>query len=167
MSVKREIFAAIKARITGQMPAVKTVRLYNSQPLNEDKEKAYPSPAVFVKFDSIVWAPLANGLQQGETVLKFYVQYNSLKTEDEAIIDLVEELHAYIQNFEVPELLQPLARLSERQDDNHGAVQIWEVDYAAIITDNSGNKKRHLIRMEKIDTLEIERDGASPHLLPQ
>ncbi len=166
MSVKREILAALQDRIKTNMPTVKTVRLYNSQPLNEEKEKAYPCPAVFIKFDSVIWTPLANGMQNGDAVIKLYIQYNSLKTEDEAIIDLIEDLHAYIQNFSIPGVMQPLSRTNERQDDNHDAVQVWEVEYTAIISDNSGNKKRHLIYMEKINNLEIERDGSSPSLIP-
>lgn len=163
MSAKKELYLAVKERLEGNT-SVKHVRLFNSQFDEMDNEDTFPFPCVFVEFATLQYLTKAEGLQEADVVLRFHVGFESLKTEELEILDLLDDIHEDMQGFAKTDLFTPFDRVFEGQDTNHDNVTVWLMDYETLLSDLSGHRKNKLVKMEKIDELCIETDVEKPRL---
>lgn len=154
---KSALLAALTALFADKIKEVKTFRLFNNQFEREDREKAFIYPAVFVEFVNIDYLSKSESRQEGDLGLRFHIGIKSLKTEDPYILELAEIVNFWLQGFGIADLITSLDRKRERQDTDHAGVIVWQTEYRTQITDNSANRKYKLVRMESIDTLEIDR----------
>lgn len=156
MNSKLDFFDTIKAKLLGEVPEVKTFRLFNNQFEKEKVEKAFPFPAVMLEFLDMPYITKAEGMQQTEFLFTLHVGFASLKTEDRDIFILVQKITQCLQGFAFEDLFSSLVRTRETQDSNYDAVQVWQLQFTTVLFDNSGHKRRRLVLMaDGIDELEI------------
>lgn len=137
MSAKKDTYTAVRAALLA-IATLKTVRLYNSQFLNLEKEATFELPAALVEFVQLSYTAKAKGIQEADTTVRIHVAYNSLLSEDTAILDIMDEIQGVLQGFTSTAPHGPLNRTNETQDINHDAVSVWTMDYTTLITDVSG-----------------------------
>lgn len=158
------LFDALKELIAEKVPEIKTFRLYNNQFAKEGVEKAFAFPAVFVEFSALEYLTKSESLQEADTIIRFYLGFSSLKTEDRDIFILAGKLNFQLQNFSVPNLTTAFDRKREEQDSDHDAVIIWRMEYNTLLTDNTANRKNKLKRFIGVPDLEVNLE-ASPYFL--
>lgn len=163
MSAKLDFYDIIKARILEKVPAVKTLRLFNNQFENEEKENAFAYPAVFVQFLNLNWIAKPQGLQEADAVIRLHVGFHSLETEEREIFTLIEDIHKAVQSLSTAELFGDLNRVNEEQDIDHGNVIVWLADYSTLLTDVSGYRSKDLV-LTQITEAEFTRESEGVRL---
>ena len=137
MSLKKDIYLAISEAIKAD-PVLrnkfKTFRLFNNQFDNEPRENAFLYPAVFMQYENIDYLPTTGGSQQGDLLATFHVGVESLKTEDLAVFDLLDDLFIFITDLKLG-----FTRTRELQDINHDNIQVWQQSYKITMTDETAN----------------------------
>lgn len=167
MSSKLTLFNDLKAKIALEVPEIKTFRLFNNQFDKEGTEKAFAYPAVMVEFLTLDYITKNEGLQEANTMLMFHLGFSSLKTEDEEIFTLAEKLHEALQGFYNECIFSPLDRKRELQDVDHDAVIVWQIEYATLLVDNSGNRRRRLVEVTTVPDLDVIKvNGGGSFLKP-
>jgi hypothetical protein len=164
MNPKLDLFDAIQARITEEIPEIKTFRLYNNQFAKEGAEKAFGYPALMVEFVEEPYITKNESLQEADLTLVFHLGFASLKTEDRAIFELSQKVNQSLQGFSVSDSFSPLNRRRELQDTDHDGVIVWKIEYNTLLTDNTAHRKRRLVLMTTEVDLEIEKDPSAPWL---
>jgi len=150
MSVKLDIFndivTAVEAIVDiNSVKVINTVELWNSQLENEDDEKPFNYPAVFIEFGEIPWTstnqqPSALGSQgnvtkeqKGEdSLIIIHIAFSQLEDETVSfpIIDaVIDEVYFAIQGLFVDQKYSPILRVAERQDTDHDRVIDWQMDF--------------------------------------
>lgn len=162
MSIKKEVYRAVRDKLLTET-GVETSRLYNSQFDNLDKENVFTFPAAFIEFAQLDYVSNAEGTQEGDARIRIYLGYDSLKTEDLDVLDLMEEVHLALQGFLAVENSTPLVRIYEGQDVNHDVVAVWLMDYTTKLTDTAGNRKNKLVKMQ-LDEICITPEAEKPRL---
>jgi len=165
MSAKKELYRAIREIILNKT-AVKHCRLYNSQFDNMEQEDTFLFPCAFVEFAQLDYVTKSEGLQEAEARIRIHVGFESLETEELDILDLMEDLHAELQGFNVTDLFTPLDRVFEGQDVNHDNVIVWLMDYETLLTDLSGHRNNKLVKT-KIDELCVDVDTSTEASKPR
>jgi hypothetical protein len=151
MSAKLDFYDIIKARLLEKVPAIKTLRLFNSQFDKEEVEDAFEYPAVFVQFLNLNWIAKPQGLQEADAVIRLHVGFHSLKTEEREIFKLIEDIHKALQNLSTAQLFGDMNRVNEEQDIDHGNVIVWLADYSTLLTDISGYRSKDLVLTQIAD----------------
>lgn len=142
MTSKQQFYEEVKARILET--AVETCRLFNSQFDEMENEATWAFPCAFIEFTELEYRTKALGIQEAETTIRVHVGFESLKTEDFEIFDLLEAIHEKLQRFGNFELFTPLNRVFEGQDVNHDNVIVWTMDYETLLLDCSGHRDNDL-----------------------
>ena len=147
MSAKLNIFNDIVTALK-TLPDIQTVELWNSQLENEDKEKPFNFPAVFIEFGEIPWTstnqkPSTLGTQgnvtkeqKGDnTLITLHIAFSQLEDETVSfpLIDpIIEKVYFKIQGL-TGDFYKPLLRVAERQDTDHDRVIDWQMDFNVLI----------------------------------
>lgn len=167
MNTKKELYLAIKGKLTdGAEPIVKHCALYNSQFDNMDSEDTFSFPCAFIEFTQLQWLTKSEGYQEADAIVRIHIGFESLKTEELDVLDLLETIHAKLQGFNVDLLFTPLDRNFEGQDTNHDNVIVWMMDYDTLLSDNSGNRNNKLVKTS-IGSLKIDRDDTTGQTAPR
>lgn len=159
MSTKKDFYLAVKKTILAET-GVKHCRLYNSQFDEMDGEDTFPFPCAFIEFSTLDWKTKSEGYQEAETTIKIHVGFESVKTEELEILDLLEEIHAELQGKHDPLYYTPMDRTFEGQDTNHDNVIVWQVDYDTLLSDNAGNRNNKLVKTT-IENLDASADDST------
>jgi hypothetical protein len=146
MSAKKDFYLAVKQALEDNAPSVKTVRLFNNQFQKIEQEKPFPFPAVMVHFLELDYSTRGDSSQDGETIVRLHIGYDSIKDEDLEIFDLLDEIHGAIQGLTVGELFTPLDRVFEEQDIDHDVISVWSVDYSFKLRDTEANNTSNLVK---------------------
>jgi hypothetical protein len=162
MSIKKTVYQAIREKILEET-GVKTSRLYNSQFDNLEEEATFTFPAAFIEFSQLDYSSNAEGTQEAATRIRIYLGYDSLKTEDLEILDLLEDVHKSLQGFSSANGTSPLNRVFEGQDINHGTIAVWVIDYETRILDSSGHRNNRLTSVN-LEAIEVIGESEKPRL---
>lgn len=140
MGSKLELYKAVYNRIADAVPEVNHVAKWNNQTNNEANELPFDFPAVFIGFSSITWTEataqsyntnLAANQQSADITLTLYCAF-WFKDEETASFELYEpiinKLYMAINGLQSDDFT-PLQRVAEREDNNHGPVIVWEIDF--------------------------------------
>jgi hypothetical protein len=169
MSLKKTIYLALKAKITAiketpsSDPTIKTCRLFNNQFAKLSEEATFEMPCVFIEYSQLDYTTKGQGVQEAEARIRFHIGYNSLKTEDLDLLDLLESFHKEIQGLTDQENFSPLNRVFEAQDIDHDQISVWVTDYETLILDSTAHTQNKLKEVT-INELEITVDAESPFL---
>ena len=99
--MRKQIFLAICARLSDQVPDVRFIDLWNNnvQPLNGGA--TFPLPAVFVEFETIEWRQQNTGARRGDVAVRLHIVTRSMPTHGHtdpnldaslAFLDLIERI---------------------------------------------------------------------------
>jgi len=152
MGVKLTLYNDIKARLEAKVPELLTIRKWNNQFNNEEKEHAFKYPACFIGFSSMDWdspntkTPQSLQLQQqqnGLITITLYLGFHDLQDESPAFEDyepIIQKVWYWIQGWTATGATEytALLRSSEREDNNHNNVIVWELDFTTRVTDCAG-----------------------------
>lgn len=161
MSAKKDFYLAIRAKL--EATSVKHARLFNNQYNKIAQEKPFPFPAAFIQFLELDYTTRGDKSQDAETIVRLHVGYDSIKTEDLAVFDLLEEIHQVLQGLELSDDFTPLDRVHEEQDVDHDVISVWLVDYSFKLRDRSAARENTLIKTQLQD-VGIEINAAKPWL---
>jgi hypothetical protein len=131
---KKDLYLAIKDRLIDQVKALKHIRLYNNQFDRETVEEAWAYPCAFIEFNQMLHEAAAYNQQRSNFVVRVYVGFESLKTEDLEIFDLVQEIYIALQGYS-GQLFSSLQRIEETQDTDHDNVIVWQIDFSTMVSD--------------------------------
>lgn len=162
MSAKKKLYLAVKERVL-QNSSVKHCALFNNQFDNMSEENPFLFPCVFVEFSQLQYVTKSEGYQEADAVIRLHVGFESYKTEELEVLDLLDDLHEDLQGFHINDEFTPLDRNFEGQDTNHDNVIVWQMDYDTLLSDNSGNRNKKLT-LTTIGDLEIDRISEKPRL---
>lgn len=164
MSAKKITYLAIKEKLLA-LENVKHCLLFNSQFDNMDDENTFPFPCVFVEFLQLDYTAKALGTQEADARIRLHVGFESLKTEELAILDLLEAIQGTLQGFTDDATFSPLNRVFEGQDVNHDQVIVWLMDYETLITDTAGHRDNKLVETS-LDDICIDVDTSTEATKP-
>lgn len=153
---KKDLYLDVRQRILDKVPEVKHVLLFNNQFDRDTEEEAFTYPCVFIEFLQLIHSGVASNQQKSDIQIRLHVGYESLKTEDLGLLDLVQSVHLAVQGFS-GQLFSGLQRIEERQDIDHDNVQVWQIDYETNLTDCVTDPKANL-KSFTIANLEIDKD---------
>jgi hypothetical protein len=166
MNPKLQLFDALALMVAEKLPEIKTFRLFNNQFEKEGVEKAFAFPAVFVEFLSTEYTSQSESRQIGETMVRFYLGFHSLKTEDRRVFEVAHDLNFWVQNFSVENLTTPFDRKREVQDVDHESVIVWKMEYSTLVIDNTANRRNKQTLLEFVPDLEIKTEPEGYFLKP-
>ena len=149
----------------------RTVGFWNSQILNEDKEKGINFPACFIHFPDTPWIQktAAGGYQAGETeeqrsgegaIMVIHICHSLLQDAKDSfpIIQPVNERVYFALNNQKTEDYGPIIRVNDRQDDNHDRVLDWQMDFRFEVIQAGQVVNKTAVAA---DTIDIDVDGPS------
>lgn len=162
MATTKEVYLELKSKVLSNA-GVMTSGLYNSQFDNMDDENTFAFPAVFLEFVEMDPVTRAGGVQRVEAKIRLHIGYDSLKTEDLAVMDLIDSLQNELQGYRPDLEGTPLNRTFSGQDVNHDVVAVWLMDYDFCYIDYSGDRNNKLIETQ-IEDLHVEGESGKPWL---
>lgn len=151
MGVKLTIYQDLVTRLNAKVPELLTVRKWNNQFTNEDRENAFRYPACFIGFTSMEWlptsanTPLTTNLhqqQRGELIITLYLGFEKYEDESDSWPDIepiIQKVWHWLQGWSgSSEYYNAFNRIQEREDNNHDNVIIWEIDFRVGVYDCAG-----------------------------
>lgn len=135
---KKIAYSEIKAKLE-TISELKTVRLWNNQIESDNKEIAFDYPCVFCEF-SYDWTQRSYGNQLGVGEIVLYIAQKELSKENIDIFDLIEKVFLTMNGFQTDTIVNPLIRVGDEQDVNHGNIIVWKQSYTFSVEDTTGNK---------------------------
>ena len=140
MGSKLELYKAVYNRIADAVPEVNHIAKWNNQTNNEANEIPFDYPAVFIGFSSITWTEaattpyntnLAANQQTADITLTLYCAFwfkDEESTSFELYEPIINKLYMAVNGLQSDDFT-PLQRVAEREDNNHGPVIVWEIDF--------------------------------------
>ncbi len=116
--MRKELYAAIKAKIEGEVPEVKHVDLWNHNVEFIEQETAWGRPAVFVEFGTITWSAFHGGGQRGRGVVRVHLVTDWVEGGYEAAFDLGRKLYGVLEGMN-GECFDGMALVETSTNHNH------------------------------------------------
>jgi hypothetical protein len=141
-----ELYQALKKHIETEIPELKTVKLFNNQIVNDNKEVAFNYPCVLIEFKPSGYTDMSLGQQECDMIVTLHLGFKSFETEDIDILRLKQDLYKVVYWFEEGNWAK-LARREERPNYDHDDVQVFEIDYQTHGIDFTADKRPKLQRI--------------------
>lgn len=132
-----ELYIALKAQIE-TYSAIKHVDLWNNQIERENVEITFAYPAVFIEFANINYTDQTKGVQSFEMDCLIHIVDVSYEKTNTNILQLKQNVNAYIQNFTQGYHTKMLRR-NDQPNYDHTNVQEWITTYHISGKDFSAN----------------------------
>ena len=142
---KRIVFEEIKARLqdgqavlgdnTWKVPG--TIKLWNNQLSNIEREKSFRKPAVFIEFQDITYVGRSRRVKEGSGLLKLYILQKEMADENLDVLDYVDKIARVLEGYQTDVITSSLSKSGETQDTDHDNLIVWEQDYPLGFKDNS------------------------------
>ena len=81
--MRKAIYKAVADRLKNSKVGVKFVSLWNRNPEQLSKQKAFRLPAVFVEFEPIEWSQLSRGARSADVRVRLHVVTETLASPEE------------------------------------------------------------------------------------
>lgn len=146
MGAKLELYKAIQTRIGEAVREINHIAKWNNQTNDESNELPFDFPAVFIGFSSITWneaattpynTNLAANQQTADVTITLYCAfwYKDEETQSFEVYEpIVNKIYEAVNGLQSANFT-PLNRVSEREDNNHGPVIVWEIDFTTRLTE--------------------------------
>lgn len=144
-SIKQPILDVMN-RIRNELPAFKTIRIWNNQPKAEKDGQyvAYPKPACFVQvMTGAEWAALQGGNTASDLVMLFHIIHEYYDAadgtfeQDLPVFDLRDSVLAKFTLFK-PSGCGPFSLVMDTQDEDHDNIYEYIVGFATHFIDTAG-----------------------------
>jgi len=155
MSSISDVYSGIKTRLS-TLSSVKTIELFNSQYLNEQRERPTRYPAVYIEFTSINWLMSSHRAgrnvvktvdignlthqQKGNMEITIHLVYQTLKDESDSFIEIDtirHDIYKLLSNYEISDETTGMQRQRDEQDPNHDGVVVWKTIYTLDIEEKA------------------------------
>lgn len=157
--MKKEFFENIKTKLETDLNGdIQHIALWNSQIDNEQIEKPFRFPALFIEFSSIEYRSEMQGLQKIDLEFVIHCCFSQL-VDDIDLLDTVQNvalsLHKYSGDY-----FSAITRVSETHDVDHDRVIDWQITFNTTLTDELTFRENNLTQINSpaVVTLEITRD---------
>lgn len=106
--MRKQIFQAICARLTGRVPDIQFIDLWNNNVQTLNGGAVWPLPAVFVEFEPIEWRQQNNGARRGDVAVRLHIVTRAVAThgandpkQPDALgfLDLIDRVNAAMQGL--------------------------------------------------------------------
>ena len=156
MGAKLELYKAIQARIADSVREVNHIAKWNNQTNDEANELPFDFPAVFIGFSSIAWTEsaatpyntnLAANQQTANVTITLYCAFWHKDEETqsfEVYEPILNNIYQSVSGLQA-DFFTPLQRVAEREDNNHGPVIVWEIDFTTKLTELVDEGTKELI----------------------
>lgn len=98
--MRKELFNAIKAKLTSDVPEVKHIDLWNNNVEFIEQEAGWERPAVFVEFGEIIWSPYQGGSERGKGLVHIHLVTDWAEGGHDAAFDLSRAVHLAIDGLQ-------------------------------------------------------------------
>lgn len=116
--MRKELFNAIKAKLTSDVPEVRHIDLWNQNVEFLDEEEVWARPAVFVEFGTIAWTPFQGKRQRGKGVVNIHLVTDWAEGGHDAAFDLSRKVCCALDGLEGEEF-DGMALVETRTNHNH------------------------------------------------
>ncbi|MDQ3534628.1 MAG: hypothetical protein M3421_03275, partial [Bacteroidota bacterium] len=123
------LFEQIRDRLIAQVPALKTVDMFNSQydRSNNDNteqniQEPFDYPACFISFENITWVGISSGVQDAQVTVRLHIGFTHL-VEFLPVFDLVQSIHLVLAGFG-DSYFTSLTRVAEKPNFDHNNVYV-------------------------------------------
>lgn len=106
--MRKRIFQAIAERVAKRVPEVRFIDLWNDNIAALGGGAVWPTPAVFVEFETIEWGQLGNAARAADVGVRLHIVTRAVltnghtdKRQDEALayLDLIDRVNAAMQGL--------------------------------------------------------------------
>lgn len=132
-----DFYNALKTQIE-TLTSLKYVALWNNQFDRESENVAFGYPCVFIEFTNVAYTDFLNGQQKYNMNVNLHLGFESLKTEDTAILQLKQDLQAVVFQFQQGYETKMLRR-SETPNYDHPNIQEYIITYSVSGKDYANN----------------------------
>jgi len=136
------IYTDLKSRIE-TLSQIKTVGLFNNQFANENQEKPFIYPAVFIEFSDIVFESENQGIKKIKLETTLHVGMRQL-VEDLELFDIVQAVSAIVDGY-TTDYSTPFIKVREVHDVDHDNVLVWNIIFTTTVTDENSSRFNNLI----------------------
>ncbi len=116
--MRKELFNAIKAKLTTDVPEVRHIDLWNHNVEFVELEDGWERPAVFVEFGDIEWSQFQGGGQRGKGVVNIHLVTDWAEGGHDAAFDLGRKVHFALDGLG-GEDFNGMALVATRTNHNH------------------------------------------------
>lgn len=158
----KQFYQDIKTHLETQLNGnVFLVDLWNNQLNNEDQEKPFRFPALFIEFTDVEYRSEAYGIQKADINFTVHCAFSQL-VKDMDLLDVVESVAVALHNHS-GEYFSDITRVRVIQDDDHDRVSDWQIEFTCTMTDCSTAKVNKLVQttptiIETTRTIDIDND---------
>lgn len=136
------IFTDLKSRIE-TLSQIKTVGLFNNQFANENQEKPFQYPAVFIEFSDISFESENQGIKKIKLETTLHVGIRQL-VEDLELFDIVQAVSGVVEGF-TPDYATPYVKVREVHDVDHDNVLVWDIVFVSTVIDENSSRFNDLV----------------------
>lgn len=152
----KQFYTDIVNRLNTQLNgSVNHIEIWNQQIENENIEKPFKYPALFIEFNSINYRSEAYGIQKADIEFTVHCCFSQL-VRDLDLLDIVESVGVALHNFN-GDYFADITRSDVEQDTNHDRVQDWTITFNTTATD-CGTAKVHQLTQTTPTSVEVSRD---------
>ena len=98
--MRKELYNAIKAKLTAEVPKVAHVDLWNHNVEFIEQEEGWERPAVFVEFGPIAWEPNVGGGYRGKGTVRLHVVTDWTEGGQGAAWELIGRIRSTMESVE-------------------------------------------------------------------
>ncbi len=131
------IYTDLKSRIE-TLSQIKTVGLFNNQFANENQEKPFAYPAVFIEFSDILFETENQGIKKIKLETTLHVGQRQL-VEDLELFDIIQAVSAVVDGY-TPDYSTPYVKVREVHDVDHDNVLVWDIVFVSTVTDENSSR---------------------------
>lgn len=137
--MRKNLFEALKAKITADVPEVQHIDLWNRNVEFIEQEDNWARPAVFVEFGTIDWSPFIGGrLRRGSSTLLLHLVTDWNEDGYATAFDLSSRLHRALEGLE-GQYFGPLALTQTMTSHDHEelleSIDVYAVKYLEDLDD--------------------------------
>ncbi|MEO6901559.1 MAG: hypothetical protein ABI241_00565 [Bacteroidia bacterium] len=137
---KTQLYKDIKANLE-KVCNVKHVRLFNNQFQHENVEESFLYPCVFIEFKPSTYRDKLDKVQDYDMIITLHIGFESYNTDDIEVLEFIENVYVAIHGMNSGTFGR-LLRREERQDFDHGNVQVYQMDFITLGQDNAAQPVR-------------------------
>ena len=149
--MKKEFYSNIKSRLETKLgDEIKHIALWNSQIDNEQTEKPFRFPALFLEFTNIDFRSETSGVQKCDLEFTIHCCFSQL-IDDIDLLDTFQNvasaLHLYSDDY-----FSAITRVSEQMDPDHDRVIDWTITFVCTLTDELTFRENQLTQINTSGT---------------
>lgn len=149
MEAWTDLYNELAERIQNKIPEIEWIDLWHDQVGYLTEELPFPSPAVFIGFNTINIEDLAQLIQECDTQIDFYLFFETFsdtymgsynKSSAVNFLSLLTELHICFHGHSGVNH-QTLRRIDMRREDSGGSGNLYRISFAGNVEDASAQKE--------------------------